>query len=190
MSYRSIHLVTQLLDAVAFGDPGAKDRLWRLVYGELRMLATARLADERPGGIQPTTLVHEAYLRLFADADGHYSSRRHFFGAAAQAMRRILVDDARKRGALKRGRGVRPAVLESEPATLDVDAIDLLAMDEALEKLQAALPRAAEVVHLRYFAGLTINQTAESMGIAPRTVDAEWNMARAWLHRALADGSE
>lgn len=190
MSDGASHLVTQLLKALGSGDVAAKERLWEMVYQELRNLAARHVANERLGGFQPTTLVQEAYLRLFVDGNGHYSSRRHFFGAAAQAMRRILVDDARKRGAVKRGRGIRPAALVFEPATFDADAEDLLALDEALEMLQAAFPRAAEVVHLRYFAGLTVDQTAEFLCIAPRTVDAEWNMARAWLHRVLSDGSE
>lgn len=187
----SIHDVTQLLDAVGAGDADAKARLWELVYSELRQMAAAHVAREghgcQPGrGVQATTLVHEAYLRLFAGDNGHFTSRRHFFGAAAQAMRRIIVDDARKRGRLKRGGGRARATLEIEPATLDGDPLETLALDEALDRLEQHQPRAVEVIQLRYFAGLSVDQTAELMGIAPRTVDAEWSMARAWLYRVLS----
>lgn len=187
----SIHDVTQLLDAVGAGDADAKARLWELVYSELRQMAAAHVAREghgrQPGrGVQATTLVHEAYLRLFGGDNGHFSSRRHFFGAAAQAMRRIIVDDARMRGRLKRGGGRARATLEFEPATLDGDPLEALALDDALAQLERHHPRAAEVIQLRYFTGLTVDQTAELMGIAPRTVDAEWSMARAWLYRLLS----
>lgn len=201
------HLVTQVLQAVGAGDLAARQRLWEIVYQELKAMAAARLAGERPGGVQATTLVHEAYLRLFGGDNGHYTSRRHFFGAAAQAMRRILVDHARRRGAVKRGGAGHRLIagatsgesgatqseahrLEAgatgfEPATFDGDPAMMLALEEALGRLEALHPRAAEVVHLRFFAGLTVDQTAEMMELAPRTVDSEWRMARAWLHRAL-----
>lgn len=189
-AHPSLHDVTRLLDAVGAGDCAARERLLELVYHELRQMAAAHLAREgqgrHPGRVQPTTLVHEAYLRLFAPGNGHFGSRRHFFGAAAQAMRRILVDDARKRGRLKRGGGRRAASLELEPATFDLDPAEMLALEEALSRLEQYQPRAAEVVHLRYFAGLSGDQVAEVMGVSPRTVDAEWCMARAWLFRVLS----
>lgn len=184
----SLHPVTQLLEAVSAGDVSARERLLELVYQELRQMAAANLAGERPGrGVQATTLVHEAYLRLFAGNNGHFTSRRHFFGAAAQAMRRIIVDDARMRSRLKRGGGRALATLAFEPATLDSDPLEALALEDALVRLEREQPRAAEIVQLRYFAGLTVDQTAELMGIAPRTVDAEWSMARAWLFRVLSE---
>lgn len=193
------HAVTRLLDAIGAGEPDARQRLWDVVYDELRAMARAHLADEnRAKGLAATTLVHEAYLRLFgssADTAGNgrvaFSNRRHFFGAAANAMRRILVDDARHRARLKRGGRVLGPVAGGsaveEAAMFDTDPTDLIALEEVLARFEAEHPRAAEVVHLRYFAGLSVDQTAELMGLAPRTVDSEWRMARAWLYRALSN---
>ena len=178
--------ITRLLDAVGAGDSQARERLWEVIYRELRLMAASQVAAEQPGrGVQATTLVHEAYLRLFSDGNERYTNRRHFFGAAAQAMRRILVDDARNRGRLKRGGDGQKLQLSVEPATFDTDPMEVLALEQALQKLEQNYSRAAEIVQLRYFTGLTVDQTAELLGVAPRTVDAEWCMARAWLSREL-----
>lgn len=191
------HAVTRLLDAIGAGESDARQRLWEVVYDELRAMARAHLADEnRAKALAATTLVHEAYLRLFggtADTAGDgcatFGNRRHFFGAAANAMRRILVDDARHRARLKRGGRVLGAAAGGsavdEAAMFDTDPTDLIALEEVLARFEVEHPRAAEVVHLRYFAGLSVDQTAELMSLAPRTVDSEWRMARAWLYRAL-----
>lgn len=185
------HTVTRLLGALGEGDISARDRLLALIYQELKKLAVTHIANEKPGcGLQATTLVHKVYLRLFAAGDGHFANRRHFFGAAAKAMRRILVEDARKRGAVKRGGGAVALPLETEPAVFDKDPAETLDLEEALKKLEQEHPRAAEIVHLRYFAELPVDQTAEMLGISPRTVDAEWCMARAWLHRAISKRDE
>jgi len=179
--------VTQLLDAIRAGDGHATDRLLPLVYDELRRLARARLSAEPAGlTLQPTALVHEAYLRLIGEKDAQnaakWQSHAHFFGAAAIAMRRILIERAR----LARNRISK----DSKPVTeLDSnttpDAVDLLALDQALENLSKMDPRLTEVVHLRFFAGLTVEQAAEVMGVSPRTVKRDWNFARAWLHGAM-----
>ncbi len=184
------HAVTRLLDAIGAGETDARQRLCEVVYDELRAMARAHLADEnRAKGLAATTLVHEAYLRLFTPGGGRFTDRRHFFGAAANAMRRILVDDARHRARLKRGGRVLGAAAGGsavdEAAMFDTDPTDLIALEEVLARFEVEHPRAAEVIHLRYFAGLSVDQTAELMGLAPRTVDSEWRMARAWLYRAL-----
>ena len=176
--------VTQILSAIEAGDPKAAGQLLPLVYDELRKLAAARLAAEKPGQtLQATALVHEAYLRLVGpDAGQPWNGRGHFFAAAAEAMRRILVEYARRKGRMKRGGGAARLDLDvvvSQAAGPDPD--DLLAVDEALARLAADHPRAAALVKLRFFAGLTGDQTAEALGIAPRTADALWAYARAWL---------
>jgi RNA polymerase sigma factor (TIGR02999 family) len=147
----------------------------------------AREASRRT--LQTTVLVSEAYLRLVGDADVQWANRRHFFAAAARAMRRIRIDDARKRQRLKRGGGRPVGQLEDDPAAFDQDATELLAIDEALSKLEKADPRKAEVVMLRYFAGLSVEETAAALDIAPRTVDSEWRFAKVWLHRELSKGN-
>ena len=175
----------------------AFQRLFAQVYGELRALAQRRMNDERPGHtLHATELVHEVYLRLFAD-DGpriDYANRAHFFHAVGEAMRRILIDHARRRAAHKRGggdgtggTGARPqrVSLTLLDAALPVGALDLLTLDEAFVQLETKDARAAEVVRLRYFAGLTIEQTADAMGLSPRTVKREWEFARAWLLKWL-----
>jgi RNA polymerase sigma factor (TIGR02999 family) len=181
--------VTQILDAAAAGDPNAAAELLPLVYDELRKLAAARLAGEKPGQtLQPTALVHEAYLRLVGggQADG-WGGRGHFFAAAAEAMRRILVEAARrKRGPQRGGHLRRHDLSPDQPADRD-DSERLLALDEALERLAALEPRAAEIVKLRYFAGLTVPEVAAALGISPRTADGDWAYARAWLVNALRD---
>jgi RNA polymerase sigma factor (TIGR02999 family) len=169
------------------GDPHAAAQLLPLVYDELRKLAAQRLSQEGPGQtLQATALVHEAYLRLIGtQPDSHWNGRSHFFAAAAQAMRRILVDNARRKHRLKRGGGAaREEFDESNIVAPDVPE-DLVALDEALAQLAAVDPRAAELVNLRYFAGLTIPQAAEILGIAPRTADFLWAYARAWLLRKI-----
>jgi RNA polymerase sigma factor (TIGR02999 family) len=181
--------VTAILSAIQRGDPQAADQLLPLVYDELRQLAAQKLASERPGHtLQPTALVHEAYLRLVGPAgEGRFDGRGHFFAAAAQAMRRILVDHARRRQAAKRRAGGRADVdLDCLPGA-DSDA-DLLAVDDALGRLAAAEPRVAELVTLRYFGGMTVAEAAAALSISPRTADAWWAYARAWLAADLGGG--
>lgn len=184
MSATDSNPVTELLCAAAGGDAAAQGRLWEVIYRELHRVARSQLANDGCG-LQATTLVHEVYLRLVGAAS--FENRRHFFAAAANAMRRIRVDYARMRKALKRGAGRRPADLDG--GVLPVEADDpaaLLALDEALARLEAEDAAAAEVVLLRYFAGLSIDETAETMGVSPRTVDMRWKYARAWLRRELS----
>ena len=181
--------VTQLLAAAGNGDQGARERLWQLVYDELHRIAHHQVGQEhRRGSLQTTILVHEAYLRLTGGEGLHLSNRPQFFAAAAEAMRRIRVDDARRRGRLKRGEGQTAQTLPDDPAAAGPDPTEALAVDDALERLEAAAPRQAEIVKLRYFAGLTVDETAEALGISPRTVDSEWRLSRAWLHRELSSG--
>jgi RNA polymerase sigma factor (TIGR02999 family) len=175
--------VTRILAALVQGDRQAADQLLPLVYNELRRLAAQKLAQEAPGQtLQATALVHEAYLRLVGkNPEQHWDSRGHFFAAAAEAMRRILVDNARRKRSHKRGGDrVRQELDPSQIAAPEV-ADDLLALDEALTKLTASDPPVAELVKLRYFAGLTIRQAAEVLGVASRTADSYWAYARAWL---------
>jgi RNA polymerase sigma factor (TIGR02999 family) len=183
--------VTRLLGAAASGDRHATAELLPLVYDELRKLAAARLAAEKPGDtLQATALVHEAYLRLVGPAEGKgWENRGHFFTAAAEAMRRILVERARRKaGPTRGGHLIRRELGTEQPAPTDRQAERLIALDEALTRLAAVEPRAAEVVKLRYFAGLTVPGAAEALGISPRTADADWAYARAWLVAALRDG--
>lgn len=184
MSERS---VTQLLDAVAQGDGAAREQLIELLFGELRRIAAARLRGERRGHtLQPTELVNEAYLRL-DDGKLEFENRGHFFAAAARAMRRVLVEHARRRGSAKRGGGVVPVTFEDlGVAALDHE-IDLLALDDAIEALKDYDPRLAQVVELRYFVGLSIPETATAMGSSPATVKRDWTYARAWLYERMMD---
>ena len=177
--------VTRLLDAAAAGDRHAAADLLPLVYDELRKLAAVRMAAESPDQtLQPTALVHEAYLRLVGPADGLcWDNRGHFFAAAAEAMRRILVEQARRKRTLKRG-GDRQAQQLEEIEAPEISE-DLLALDEAMEKLAAHDPIKAKLVELRYFAGLTGEQAAKVLGISPTTADRYWTYARAWLHARL-----
>ena len=182
--------VTRILAAIEQGDPHAAERLLPAVYDELRKLAAQKLARETPGQtLQPTALVHEAYLRLVGeDEEKHWDSRGHFFAAAAQAMRRILVEIARQKASLKRGgdRG-RVDVGDSLLAAPEPRE-DLEALDAALTKLAETDKQAAELVQLRYYAGPPIREVAEILGISPRTADRLWAFARAWLHQEIEGG--
>ena len=179
--------VTRILSAIEQGDPKAAERLLPLVYDELRKLAARRLGHEKPGQtLQATALVHEAYLRLVDAGRGpDWDSRGHFFAAAAEAMRRILIDDARRKRTEKHGGRHRRLDLDDVDPAGDVPSADLLALDEALRKLEAAEPVKAELVKLRYFAGLSIDDAARALGIAPATAKRHWVYARAWLFREM-----
>jgi len=178
--------VTRILSAIEQGDPSAAEQLLPLVYDELRKLAATKLAQEKPGQtLQATALVHEAYLRLVGDQ--HFDNRGHFFAAAAEAMRRILVDKARRKRRLRHGGGLQQqGIDEMEPAiAAPVDAVDLLALDEALQGLEAAAPRRAQLVKLRFFAGFTLPEVAQMLGISQSTAEADWTYAKAWLQREM-----
>jgi RNA polymerase sigma factor (TIGR02999 family) len=183
------HSVTRLLEEWRNGDREALDRLIPVVYDELRRLAARRLRRERPGHtLQTTALINEAYLRL-VDAQGvRWQSRAHFFAVAANLMRRILVDHARKNGADKRGgSGIRLPLDEAVAVGGERD-VDLIAVDEALERLTSLDPQQARIVELRFFTGLSVEETAEALGVSPRTVNRDWGVAKAWLHRELSGG--
>ena len=180
--------VTQILHAIAEGDPQAASQLLPLVYDELRALASQKLAQENPGQtLQPTALVHEAYLRLVGaeNQPQEWEGRGHFFAAAAEAMRRILVENARRKHRQKRGGGRAPQALEPDQVAAPEVSEDLLALDEALTRLGGLNPRAARLVELRYFGGLTMKQAAEVLDISSRTADADWAYARSWLLAAI-----
>jgi RNA polymerase sigma factor (TIGR02999 family) len=179
--------ITQVLSAIERGDPRAAEQLLPLVYDELRRMAARQLAQEKPGQtLQATALVHEAYLRLVdVDKAQAWNGRGHFFAAAAEAMRRILVESARRKGSLKRGGGRARQELDEENVVAPAGPDDLLALDEALSQLAGTDPQAAELVQLRYFAGLTVKQAAEALGMSPRSADFLWAFARAWLLRKI-----
>ena len=181
---------TQILHAIEQGDPLAADELLPLVYDELRRLAAQRLAQEKPGQtLQATGLVHEAYLRLVGpDAGGRWDNRGHFFAAAAEAMRRILVENARRKRSRKHGGGLQRRSLDDVQPAPPEPCHDLLALDEALRKFAERDPVKAELVKLRYFAGLSLEETAACLGISPVTAKRHWVVARAWLYAALAEG--
>lgn len=177
--------VTQILHQIESGDPSAADQLLPLVYDELRKLAAAKLANEKPGQtLQATALVHEAYLRLVGKlGDGQvWNSQNHFFSAAAEAMRRILVDRARQKKSQKRGGGRKRAEIDVNWAIQLPKQCDLVELNDLLDGLAAADPKAAELVKLRFFAGLTGDQAAKVLGISPRSADMLWAYARAWLY--------
>ena len=185
--------VTRILSAIEHGDPQASEQLLPLVYDELRSLAAQRLAQEKPGQtLQATALVHEAYLRLVANSGDetgnggpNWNSRGHFFAAAAEAMRRILVESARRKKAGKHGGGwQRQELLDAELA-VDSTGDDLFTVDEALSRFAAEHPRAARLVHLRFFLGQTLEEAAAHLGLDPRTAYRDWAYARAWLRREL-----
>ncbi len=184
-----MNTVTQVLSAIEAGDPHAAEQLLPLVYEELRTLAAQKMARETPGQtLQATALVHEAYLRLVGkDQTQKWNSRGHFFGAAAEAMRRILVERARHKSTIKAGGDLgRRDLMDIEAAAAEPD-IDLLALNEALEKLEREDRRKAELVKLRFFAGLTIAEAAQVLGISDSTADNDWAYARCWL-RLEIDG--
>jgi RNA polymerase sigma factor (TIGR02999 family) len=182
--------VTQLLEAVARGDPAAASRVLPLIYDELRRLAAQKLAREKAGQtLQPTALVHEAYLRLVGGrTEAHWNGRTHFFAAAAEAMRHILVTNARKKRRVKRGGGRQRVPLDDAVAAPPAAPDDLLAFDEALTRLAAQDPRAAQLVQLRYFAGLSVEEAAESLGLARATAYRHWAFARAWVLEEMSAG--
>ena len=187
--------VTRILEAIDQGDPRAADQLLPLVYDELRKLAAHKLTQEAPGHtLQSTALVHEAYVRLVAGGKEDsptgplWDSRRHFFAAAAEAMRRILIDQARQKHSQRRGGGRNRRPLDRLEVAAPEPSLDVLALHEALERFERVDPAKAELVKLRYFAGLTLPQAAEVLGISDTTADRYWAYARAWLHAELKKG--
>jgi RNA polymerase sigma factor (TIGR02999 family) len=187
--------VTRILSQIESGDPAAAEQLLPLVYDELRKLAAAKLAQEKPGQtLQATALVHEAYLRLIGNEPGgggegtvKWNSRGHFFGAAAEAMRRIIVEQARHRGRLKHGGQRQRVDLDSACSIQEPPSLDILALNEALTKLAATEPAKADLVKLRFFAGLSMPQAAEALGVSLATAERYWTFAKAWLYSELVD---
>ena len=178
--------MTHILEALAHGDPTAADELLPLVYQELRKLAARKMAHEAPGQtLQPTALVHEAWLRLAGSNRQQWRGRSHFFGAAAEAMRRILIDKARRKASLKRGQDQPLEELHESRIEMPVPLDEILAVHDALDALAVADATAAEVVKLRYFVGMTIPEIAEALEISPRSADRHWVFARAWLKGAI-----
>lgn len=180
--------VTQLLNEIERGAPQAAAQLLPLVYEELRRLAAARLAVEPAGTLQPTALVHEAYLRLVGTRQGdQWDHRGHFFAAAAEAMRRIIIDDARRKAAIRHGGEMHRKTLDPDASALAKPSEDILALDEALDRLEAEDPLKARLVKLRYFAGLSLAETAATLDLSERTAGRHWAYARAWLRRAVEE---
>jgi RNA polymerase sigma factor (TIGR02999 family) len=186
MPSESVQPVTELLRAAQAGDAGAGERLLAVVYEELHQLARARMAHLPPGQtLQPTALVHEAYLRLADKSDVTWESRRHFFFAAARAMRDILVEQARRKAGPVRGGSRRRQELDEACAVIEPPSADVLAVHEALEELEKQDPLKAQIVLLRYFSGLTTDETAEVLGLSASTLDRQWRYLRAWLLERL-----
>jgi len=184
------HDVTELLQAHAQGDQTALDRLFARVYDELRQMARGRMRHERPDHtLGATELVHEAFFRLVRLDRIDWQSRAHFLAIASQAMRNVLLDHAEHRGAQKRGGGDRPVTLERVEIPHDLPGDDVLALCEALQRLEALEPRQARVVECRFFGGLNLDETAQALGVSAATVSRDWTIARAWLHAELADAS-
>lgn len=179
--------VTQILSRIESGDASAAESLLPLVYDELRKLAAAKLANEKPGQtLQATALVHEAYVRLVdSDQAQHWNSRGHFFGAAAEAMRRILVDQARHKRSQRGGGNYQRIGLSSVEPVVQANQLDLLALDEALHQLAARDPRAAELVKLRFFAGLSVSEAAKALAVSVATAENDWAYAKSWLKLQL-----
>ncbi len=178
--------VTQLLERAEQGDPKAAEELLPLVYEELRKLAKVRMAREKPGHtLQPTALVHEAWLKIAGEANPHFANRRHFFKAAATAMRQILVDNARRKQRLKHGSGLAGEELHESRIAISAPPDELLAVNDALAALALEDPQGAEVVRMRYFVGMIVPEIADALNLAPRTVDRHWAFARAWLKRTI-----
>ncbi len=181
--------VTRILIAIEQGDAKAADELLPLVYEELRRLAAHKMSREPPGQtLQATALVHEAYIRLVGSQDQNWSGRTHFFAAAAEAMRRILIDNARRKQRLKRGGGQQKVGLTDAEPAIEGPSNDLIALDEALARLAEIDKTKADLVKLRYFAGLTLKQAASILNLPERTAKRHWTHARAWLYRQVADG--
>ena len=189
MEDRPVSDVTQILSQIERGDGQAAEKLLPLVYDELRKLAAEKMAHEKPGQtLQATALVHEAYIRLVdVEKAQHWESRRHFFAAAAEAMRRILVERARRKGRAKRGAGCSQVNLDETLAVVDSRAEEVLALDEVLEEFQRHAPEASQLVTLRFFVGLTQREAARAMGISRGEADSLWALARAWLYRKLGE---
>ena len=178
--------VTSILNAIQQGDPRAAEELLPLVYEELRKLAAVRMANEKPGQtLQPTALVHEAWLKIAGDGQQHFANRRHFFKAAAGAMQQILIDIARRKQRLKHGANLIGDELHESRIAMSVPSEELLAVNDALAELAVEDPEAAEVVQMRYFVGMTVPEIAAALNLAPRTVDRHWAFARAWLKRTI-----
>lgn len=181
--------VTRILEAIQKGDPQAPEQLLPLVYDELRKLASHRMAGESAGHtLQATALVHEAWLRLVGSSEDGFENRAHFFAAAAEAMRRILVDHARRKQSLKRGSGVIHQEFDESAIMLSAPPDELLAIHEALDTLAQEDPSAAELVKLRYFVGMTMEEAASAMSMAPRSAERLWTYARVWLKREIRKG--
>jgi len=179
-----------MLDAVERGEPHAAEELLPLVYDELRRLAAAKMANEKPGQtLQATALVHEAWIRLAGTEQKQWKGQTHFFGAAAEAMRRILIERARSKARVRHGRGQPAEELHESRIEIEAPAEEVLAVDEALDELQEKDPLAAEVVKLRYFVGMSLPEISQSLGISPRSVDRHWAYARSWLKRAIRRNS-
>jgi RNA polymerase sigma factor (TIGR02999 family) len=180
--------VTRLLEAMQCGNGPAGDELLALVYGELRRLAAAKMAGEAPGHtLQPTALVHEAWMRLAGGAAPQARNRAHFFAVAAEAMRRILVESARRKQSLKRGAGAERVELEENLITQSPPSDEVLAVHEALDLLAAKDPLSAELVKMLYFARMTMDEAAAALGVSKRTAESRWTHARAWLRRVIED---
>ena len=185
----AVNDVTQLLERAQTGDPVATEELLPLVYDELRKLATVRMAHEPPGQtLQATALVHEVWLKLAGTSRQHWKGRGHFFGAASEAMRRILIDKARRKVAQKRGAGVPLEELDESRIELRAPADEILAVNEALDELAAKEPLTAQIVKLRYFVGMTVPEIAESLEVSVSTVERHWTYARVWLKTAIRAG--
>jgi RNA polymerase sigma factor (TIGR02999 family) len=182
--------VTRILGRIAAGDPAATDELIPIVYDELRRLAARHIGRESPAAeLEPTALVHEAWLRLAGSADGPWENRAHFFGAAAEAMRRILIDRARSRKRIRHGGDVRVFYLDSRDALDERRAEELFDLDEALKLLESRDPQKAQLVKLKFFVGLTTAGAADVLGIPLRTAERAWAYARAWLYRQIAENA-
>jgi RNA polymerase sigma factor (TIGR02999 family) len=188
MSEATPREVTRLIQAVP-SDPAAAGQLFALIYEQLRKIAQQQMNAERVGHtLQATALVHEAYVRLIGDGEVHWQGKGHFFAAAAEAMRRILIDHARRRGTAKRGGGLKSVASVLDLAS-DERVAEAVALDDLISRLEKEDPQSAGVVRLRFFAGLSIDETAEAVGVSPRTVKRNWEFARAWLADAWGDGA-
>jgi RNA polymerase sigma factor (TIGR02999 family) len=188
LRYACVSDVTQILGAMEQGDPKAADELLPLVYQELRRLAAFKMANESPGQtLQPTALVHEAWLKLVENAQQPWQNRAHFFGAAAEAMRRILIDNARRKKALRHGGGQQRLNIQDVDIVVDVKDDELLAVNDALDRFAAVDAQKAELVKLRYFVGMTIEETAAVLGVSEPTAKRWWAYARAWLYAEIGN---